>query len=78
MPGKGSSGANSSFNPERNRTIAKFFDSQCLPRDCGAPSVEFVDSRLRGNDGLGADSTVWQDFAIVLQRERRFGSDRLV
>ena len=48
------------------RTIAKLFDSRRPPRRQQNSKVETADSRFGGIDGLGTDSTVWKDFAIVL------------
>ena len=48
------------------KTIAKLFDSRRPPRRQQNSKVETVDSSFRGIDGLGTDSIVWKDFAIVL------------
>ena len=50
-----------------SRTIAKLFDSRRPPRRQQNAKVETVDSSFRGIDGLGTDSIVWKDFAIVLK-----------
>ena len=42
------------------------FDSRRPPRRQQNSKVETADSRFGGIDGLGTDSTVWKDFAIVL------------
>ena len=43
------------------------FDSRRPPRRQQNSKVETVDSSFRGIDGLGTDSVVWKDFAIVLE-----------